>query len=217
MINYQTLADIRRDYGEQGLCEEHLDPNPITQFKQWLTEILSLNPTDSTAMVLSTTDEHGYPDSRIVLLKEIDDEEFVFYTNYNSVKAIQLTHIPYAALNFYWPSVSRQVRVRGHVKYTTPEQSTEYFNSRPRYSQISAIIARQSQEIPNRKFLEDAFTGLIDTSNADPALVQRPDHWGGYRVVPEVVEFWQGRNNRLHDRIQYRSHNGVWDYHRLAP
>src|SRR3990167_3301158 len=203
MTEWKVLADIRRDYGEQGLSESNLDINPIIQFQRWLAAALSVNQPDCTSMVLSTVDENGLPDSRILLLKGVDNGEFVFYTNYSSTKELQLENIPYAALNFYWPAMSRQIRIRGHVNKTTAAQSDAYFDSRPIASQISAIISKQSQIVPAREFLEDEFNSLMNKSSAEPGTLKRPKNWGGYSIAPDEMEFWQGRNNRLHDRIRY--------------
>ncbi len=215
MNNFRGLADIRRDYGELSLSEDSVSPNPIAQFKLWFEEVLKNEKNDPTAMVLSTTDEQGRPDSRVVLLKGLDEGCFVFYTNYQSAKAIQIQFNPYAALNFYWPQMARQVRIRGRVKKVSREQSDQYFLSRPIKSQISAIISQQSQEIIDRAVLEKALNDLIQCQQQE--LVVRPEHWGGYMIVPDEIEFWQGRDNRLHDRIQYFLQEGKWIYRRLAP
>ncbi len=215
MNNFRSLADIRRDYGELSLSEDRVSSDPIAQFKLWFEEVLKNEKNDPTAMVLSTADEQGRPDSRVVLLKGLDEGNFVFYTNYQSAKAIQIQSNPYAALNFYWPQMARQVRIRGRVKKVSQEQSDQYFLSRPIKSQISAIISQQSQEIIDRAVLEKALNDLIQRKQQE--LVVRPEHWGGYMIVPDEIEFWQGRDNRLHDRIQYFLQEGEWIYRRLAP
>ena len=215
MSNFRSFADIRRDYGELNLDEESAQSDPVAQFKLWFEEVLGNEKNDPTAMVLSTVDEKGYPDSRVVLLKGLDEGNFLFYTNYQSTKAMQLEHSPYAALNFHWPQMARQVRVRGRVKKVSKEQSDNYFLSRPVKSQLSAIVSPQSQAIVNRVFLEKALNELIQQN--DQAPVVRPNHWGGYRVIPDEIEFWQGRDNRLHDRIHYYKQNGQWMHCRLAP
>lgn len=209
------LADIRRDYGVLGLDEESAVIDPIMQFHNWFDEVLRVNNSDPTAMVLSTTDQRGYPDSRVVLLKGLDAYGFVFYSNYNSTKAQQLLINPQAALNFYWPELSRQVRVRGQIVKTSIEQSNEYFSSRPINSQLSAIISPQSQQIPSRAYLDEQLTALISKQADD--MVLRPDYWGGFVLQPSEIEFWQGRDNRLHDRICYVKHGEGWTHHRLAP
>lgn len=215
MSQFRSIADIRRDYGELNLDEQLIHENPIEQFKTWFAEVLAEEPHDPTAMVLSTVDEQGFPDSRVVLLKGIDEDSFVFYTNYKSVKGIQLEHNPHAALNFYWPHMARQVRIRGVIAKVKPEISDNYFSSRPLYSQIGAVISPQSQKINDRAFLEDALQKLVQ--NQEQQTIARPNHWGGYSLVPQEIEFWQGRDNRLHDRIAYCRQNNIWIHQRLAP
>jgi pyridoxamine 5'-phosphate oxidase len=166
-------------------------------------------------MVLSTVDEQGHPDSRVVLLKGLDKGNFIFYTNYQSTKGMQIKCNPHAALNFYWPQSARQVRIKGKVEKITDKQSDEYFISRPVMSQLSAVISPQSQEIPDRAFLENALNDLVKTQ--DKEHVKRPGYWGGYQIIPDEIEFWQGRDNRLHDRIQYYRQDGSWFLRRLAP
>lgn len=215
MTNFQSIADIRREYGELSLNEEVLPDDPIIQFKQWFEDVLKKENIDPTAMVLSTVDDRGYPDSRVVLLKGLDDGNFVFYTNYQSTKAAQIKVNPYVAINFYWPQMARQVRVRGQVKQVDPACSDLYFLSRPIKSQFSAIASPQSQEIKDRRSLENALNELIEKHGQQPVV--RPAYWGGYMIIPEQIEFWQGRDNRLHDRIQYFRQDEQWKYHRLAP
>lgn len=215
MGHFRSLADIRRDYGELSLSETEVDDNPIAQFKLWFEDVLQHEKNDPTAMVLSTVDAQGHPDSRVVLLKGLEDGSFVFYTNYQSVKSQELNHTPYAALNFYWPQMARQVRVRGRVEKVSAQESDQYFSSRPVKSQMSAIISPQSQAINDRATLENALNNLIQEHGQ--ALVMRPDYWGGYRVIPDEIEFWQGRDNRLHDRIRYSRQSGNWLHCRLAP
>ena len=214
MTQQKTLADIRREYGDLSLNEQDVQACPIAQFQLWLSDILQTEIHDPTAMVLSTVDVDGQPDSRVVLLKGIDDGAFIFYSNYTSVKAHQIQANSAVALNFYWPSMARQVRVRGKVKFTSAKQSDDYFSSRPLASQWSALISPQSSQISGRAELEQALEAL---RKQDEVPIIRPDHWGGYCVVPHEVEFWQGRDNRLHDRIQYISQDSAWTYRRLAP
>ena len=215
MNNFRTLADIRRDYGELSLSEDSASLDPVAQFKVWFEDVLKNEKNDPTAMVVSTVDEKGCPDSRVVLLKGLQEGNFIFYTNYQSAKAMQIQNNPYAAINFYWPQMARQVRIRGRVKKVSQEQSDEYFSSRPVKSQLSAIVSPQSQEIQDRNFLENALNQLIQEQNQE--LVVRPNYWGGYMIVPDEIEFWQGRDNRLHDRIQYYREEGNWKHRRLAP
>nr|HEN5517110.1 pyridoxamine 5'-phosphate oxidase [Legionella pneumophila] len=215
MSKFRSLADIRRDYGELQLSEESAEYDPISQFKLWFDDVLLNEKNDPTAMVLSTVDEKGYPDSRVVLLKGLENGNFIFYTNYQSAKAMQIQKNPYAALNFYWPQMARQVRVRGRVKKISSEQSDAYFSSRPLKSQFSAIVSPQSQEILDRISLEDALNQLIEEYGQKPVV--RPENWGGYMIIPDEIEFWQGRDNRLHDRIHYYRHGHEWTHRRLAP
>ncbi len=214
MSPQKTLADIRREYGDLSLNEQDIQACPIAQFQLWFSDILKTETHDPTAMVLSTVDAAGRPDSRVVLLKGIDEGAFIFYTNYTSIKAHQIKANPAVALNFYWPSMARQVRVRGTVTFTSEKQSDDYFMSRPIASQWSALISPQSSEISGRAELEQALEAL---RQQDEVPIIRPDHWGGYCVTPYEVEFWQGRDNRLHDRIQYTYQENAWTYHRLAP
>lgn len=215
MTHKTSLSNIRREYGDLSLSDESAFACPIEQFNHWFADVLNTEKSDPTAMLLSTVDEKGHPDSRVVLLKSIDEGGFVFYTNYQSSKAIQMDKHPYVALNFYWPAMVRQVRIRGQAHQVSEAQSDEYFASRPKHSQFSAIISPQSSEISTRAELEAALNDLI--ANHQQELVMRPKHWGGYRVVPEEFEFWQGRDNRLHDRIQYVQDQGEWRHRRLAP
>lgn len=215
MTNFRSIADIRRDYGELNLNEDSLPSDPMIQFKHWFEEVLQNEKNDPTAMVLSTVDNKGYPDSRVVLLKGLKADNFIFYTNYQSVKAQQIENKPYAALNFYWPQMARQVRVRGPIKKISKKQSDNYFSSRPLKSQFSAIVSPQSHEIQSRQSLEQALNDLIELHGQKPLI--RPLYWGGYMVTPEEIEFWQGRDNRLHDRIHYFKQQEQWMHHRLAP
>ena len=215
MNDFRGLADIRRDYGDLKLNEDSAFSDPIAQFKSWFEEVLENEKNDPTAMVISTVDEKGCPDSRVVLLKGLEEEHFIFYTNYQSAKAMQIQKNPYAALNFYWPEMARQVRIRGRVKKVSAQRSDEYFLSRPINSQLSAVISQQSQEVKDRALLENALNDLIQRQNKEPVV--RPEHWGGYMVIPDEIEFWQGRDNRLHDRIHYYRHDGKWQHRRLAP
>lgn len=214
MSQFRSIADIRRDYGELSLDETLVHNNPIEQFKLWFDQVLAEEPHDPTAMVLSTIDDQGFPDSRVVLLKGVEENKFVFYTNYLSTKGLQLQHNPRAALNFYWPHMARQIRVRGTVDKISSERSDEYFFSRPFQSQLSALVSPQSQKIKDRAFLQNGLDQLIKASNEE---ITRPPHWGGYQLTPDQIEFWQGRDNRLHDRIAYQYQHNEWTHCRLAP
>ena len=216
MEDGKVIATIRRDYGERTLDEETLSLDPLVQFKSWFDDVLASDKeADPTAMVVSTVDASGLPDSRVLLLKGIESGRFVFYTNYESTKGVELAQNPHVALNFYWPSVARQVRVKGRVEPVSVAQSEAYFASRPRASQLSALSSPQSQEIPNRQYLEELVNTF--TTKYNQQKVPCPKNWGGYWVEPEEIEFWQGRDNRLHDRIQYFKQFSQWKFRRLAP
>ena len=211
----EDLSNIRQEYGDLELLEKDLSKDPITQFQKWFQEHVSIVHETPNAMVLSTVDMHDWPDSRVVLLKGLDKGQFVFYTNYYSAKGSQLADNPKAALNFYWSENMRQVRVRGIVTKLGEKQADDYFQSRPVASQFSTIASPQSQEISSREFL---LTELdkVEKMYAGKEVV-RPSYWGGYALEPHEVEFWQGRDNRLHDRIQYYWNNDTWCFRRLAP
>ncbi|CAM2817135.1 pyridoxine 5'-phosphate oxidase [Legionella steigerwaltii] len=215
MTNFRSIADIRREYGDLNLSEKSLPKDPLVQFKLWFEDVLKNEKNDPTAMVLSTVDNRGCPDSRVVLLKGLEEGNFVFYTNYQSTKSKQIQNNPHVALNFYWPQMARQVRIRGQIKPVDERQSDLYFSSRPIKSQFSAIVSPQSFEIESRELLEKALNDLIQKHGQEPVL--RPTYWGGYMVIPNEIEFWQGRDNRLHDRIHYYQQDGQWEHHRLAP
>ena len=197
------------------LSETDLDPNPVVQFARWFAEARQKSP-DPEAMTLATADESGLVSARIVLLKHVDERGFVFYTNYNSRKGNQLRDNPRAALSFYWPELDRQVRIEGAVVKTTEQESDIYFASRPRGSQLGAWASEQSRVIPGRGDLDARFHELETTYRG--VAVPRPPHWGGYRVIPVWIEFWQGREDRLHDRFRYtlrEPHD--WVIERLSP
>jgi pyridoxamine 5'-phosphate oxidase len=215
MSRWKTIADIRREYGNLSLNEENVLASPIAQFEEWFAEVLQTEKSDPTAMVLSTVDECGYPDARVVLLKGLEDQAFVFYTNYQSSKALHLNKVPYAALTFYWPQTARQVRIRGKVEKISAEQSDAYFSSRPTLSQLSAISSPQSKIVAGRVILDEQLKNLTQQYQNKP--ISRPEYWGGYKLLPTEFEFWQGRDNRLHDRLQYLLKQGQWKIQRLAP
>lgn len=216
MSRFSTISDIRREYGQLKLGEKEVHASPIAQFKHWFEESLTTETDDPTAMVCSTVDENGLPDSRVVLLKDVDEDAFVFYTNYLSTKGRQIQNNPNVALNFYWPKLVRQVRIRGQATRTTATQSDAYFSSRPIASQFAAILSLQSQALNSESTLEERLNKLMSEHSPDKPI-SRPIHWGGYAVVPDEMEFWQGRDNRLHDRIHYFRQDGVWFHRRLAP
>ena len=215
MTDKFDLSGIRRDYGQTNLLKANIDKNPFTQFQLWFDEVLNTERNDPTAMTLATVDDKQRPDLRVVLLKEITDKGYVFYTNYDSAKAQQLTENPHCSLNFYWPDMARQIRIHGKAEKVSAEVSDKYFASRPKMSQISAWASNQSDVVENRSSLENQFKMLLERFENCP--IPRPDHWGGYIVVPDLFEFWQGRDCRLHDRLTYRLHNEQWICERLAP
>ncbi len=208
-----SIAQIRKDYILRSFNESDAHPNAISQFTQWWEEAIASDIPEPNAMTLATSSSDGVPSARIVLLKGYDENGFIFFTNYESFKAQQLAENPRACLVFFWKELERQVRVTGVIDKVKEELSDEYFNSRPEMSRISAIVSPQSQVIKNRDWLEEQVKKLKQ-SNA----ISRPDNWGGYVVRPITIEFWQGRPNRLHDRLQYSlEETGEWKIERLAP
>jgi pyridoxamine 5'-phosphate oxidase len=210
-----SLADIRREYLGEPLSEAHSDADPMRQFRRWFEQVREVEP-DPTAMALATASAEGRPSVRTVLLKGIDDRGFVFYTNYESRKAREMEATGRASLLFFWRSVERQVRIDGTVERVSPVESDAYFETRPLDSRLSVYASRQSETIESREVLEDAFERVKRSYGDGP--VPRPEWWGGYRVVPDEFEFWQGRESRLHDRLCYiKQANGAWRRERLAP
>ena len=205
-----------RDYSKESLDEELIDPNPIRQFESWFNDAKAENLILPEATTLATATKDGRPSARLVLLKGLDDRGFVFYTNYKSQKARALDENPQASLVFYWPQLERQVRIEGTTTRVSPEESDAYFATRPRDSQIGALASPQSEVIANREVLEKRFDELQDSYRDRP--IERPSHWGGYRLKPDRIEFWKGRPGRLHDRIVYELQpDGSWTIKRLAP
>lgn len=211
------IADLREDYRLRVLDEAHCAPHPMRQFEQWFKEARSAGVKEPNAMTLATVDAGGQPSARIVLLKGLERDGFVFYTNYQSRKGRELAENPRCALTFYWAELERQVRVEGFVQKVSKEQSAAYFNGRPKGSRIGAVVSNQSSELPSRQPLEKRLAELeLAYSNTDD--VPMPATWGGYHLTPHALEFWQGRTNRLHDRIVYRLNgDGTWRMGRLAP
>lgn len=207
------IADIRKDYKLRALSEGEADKNAIAQFEKWWREATDSKIDEVNAMTLATASSDGVPSARIVLLKGFDEKGFVFFTNYNSYKGQQLAENPRACLLFFWKELERQVRITGIISKTDPIHSDEYFNSRPEGSRISAMVSPQSQVIGSREWLEDRVDEVIKNEND----IKRPAHWGGYVVTPVTIEFWQGRSNRLHDRLLYTLEDGEWKIERLAP
>ncbi|MBX3248918.1 MAG: pyridoxamine 5'-phosphate oxidase [Myxococcales bacterium] len=204
---------MRKDYARASLDEDAVDPSPFVQFQRWLDEALRSELPEPTAMALSTVDAAGRPSSRMVLLKGVDEHGFVFYTNYESRKGQELAAHPQAALLFFWAELERQVRVEGAVQRVSPEESDAYFASRPITHRIGAWASPQSQPITKRA-LE---LRIAKATLAHGIAPSRPPHWGGFRLVPDRVELWQGRPSRLHDRLLYTLREGAWERARLAP
>jgi pyridoxamine 5'-phosphate oxidase len=213
-MTIQSVADLRKDYTQAGL--EQGDPSPFKQFELWFNQAMAANLLEPNAMTLATVTPAGLPDARIVLLKGFDDRGFVFYTNYRSQKGQELAANPHAALVFLWGDLERQVRVVGRVEKATALEADTYFQSRPLGSRLGAWASTQSEVIPSREFLENRMSELA--KEYQDREIPRPDHWGGFRVVPTELEFWQGRPSRLHDRLRYRlQDDGGWVIDRLAP
>ena len=210
-----NLDRIRREYTLKELNEDSLLLNPFEQFALWLDDAIKAIETDATAMVLSTVSGDGKPSSRVILLKQFNNNGFDFFTNYNSKKSKHIEANPYGSILFYWSLLERQVRIEGKIVKTKPEESDAYFLKRPELSRISAWASPQSSEIPNRKTLIDWFEEIADIMKMKE--LKRPPHWGGYRLIPSLFEFWQGRENRLHDRIEYYLEGDAWKTRRLAP
>ena len=208
------LRHIREDYSKQQLSEQDCADSPVAQFEKWLDEAVKAQVNEPTAVNVATVGEDGRPQSRMVLLKEVNPQGFVFFTNYHSRKGRALAARPFTALTFFWPELERQVRIEGRVEKLSEAASDEYFASRPYASRIGAWASEQSSVIADKNVLvrRAAAVGL-----KHPLNVPRPPHWGGFLVIPDRIEFWQGRPSRLHDRIRYRLSDGLWLKERLAP
>lgn len=210
-----SIADIRTDYRREALSESDVDADPMAQFHRWFEEAITAEVNEPNAMSLATATPDAYPSVRVVLLKAADARGFVFYTDYRSRKGQELADNPHAALCFFWPELERQVRIAGAVQRVSRAESDEYFQSRPLPSRIGAWTSRQSEPLESREVLESELA--TNEARFGEGPVPLPDHWGGFRVVPEEIEFWQGRPSRLHDRIQFRKQAGVWQRRRLSP
>ena len=214
-LTKETIQNLRQEYRAASLAESDVDHNPVTQFGKWFSEAIDAQLYEPNVMTLATASLSGKPSARILLLKGFDENGFVFFSNYASKKGHEMAENPQAAMVFFWPELERQVRIEGNITKVSDEESTAYFHSRPAGSQIGALASPQSTIIPDRQLLENRVQELTE-AYADREI-PRPEHWGGYVLKPDHIEFWQGRPSRLHDRITYTSVNGVWTINRLAP
>lgn len=211
-MNY---ADQRREYISKEFDIKDTDKNPFTQFEKWFGEAMEIDPQDTNAFMLSTCSKEGKPSSRIMLLKGVDDKGFVFYTNYLGRKSKELIENPFASILFFFKELHRQIRIEGRIEKVTREESAEYFHSRPVESQVGAWASIQSSKIESRESLEKKFKDY--DKEYEGKEVPLPDYWGGFRLIPDYFEFWQGRESRLHDRISYEKENDSWVQSRLSP
>jgi len=210
------LSDLRKSYEKGTLDLRHVSKNPLQLFQKWFFEAEESDAIDeANAMSLTTLGDDGFPRARVVLLKDFSEEGFVFFTNYNSKKGKSMFKHSKVGLSFYWPSLERQIIIKGEAEKLSAEKSNQYFDSRPRGSQLGAHVSPQSEVIPDRKFLEDLQSSL--EKRFKNIKIPRPDHWGGILVRPFEIEFWQGRSSRLHDRCLYELHGEFWKMNRLAP
>ena len=208
--------ELRREYTYAGLTERDLDANPFKQFEKWFQQAIDAKLDLPDAMTLATATEDGVPSARMVVLRGFDERGFVFYTDYDSQKGKELAENPNGALVFYWRELDRQVRITGQVSLVSREESERYFQSRPVGSRLAALASKQGEVIPNREVLEDRFKGLME--EYQDKEIPLPPYWGGYRLSPDMFEFWQGCPSRLHDRLRYtRQANGEWRIERLSP
>jgi pyridoxamine 5'-phosphate oxidase len=214
-MSTDPIVNLRKEYSLQTLDESSVDPDPFVQFERWFQETMNAQLPEPNAVVLATVSADGRPSARVVLLKGFDHRGFVFFTNYESRKGTELQNNPHAALLFYWAELERQVRIEGEAEKASTEESEEYFRSRPTDSQLGAWASRQSSVLPNRSAIEQAVAGL--KARFRNQNVPRPHFWGGFRLHPQMIEFWQGRPNRLHDRLRYARADGAWRIERLSP
>ena len=210
-----SIADLRTDYRRAALTEADVDGDPIAQFRRWFDEAIAAAVQEPNAMCLATATPDAYPSARMVLLKGLDERGFVFYTDYRSRKGRELADNPHASLCFFWPELERQVRIAGAVQRTSKAEADAYFSSRPLPSRIGAWTSHQSSVLASREVLEQELAA--NEQRFASGAVPLPEHWGGFRVIPAEIEFWQGRPSRLHDRIQFVLDRGAWTRRRLAP
>ena len=209
-----NLKDIRKNYNLDQLLESNVDKDPVRQFKNWFDFVLENEMLEPNAMFLATATKSGIPSGRVVLLKDFDETGFTFFTNYNSRKGKELAENPYASIAFLWLQFERQVRIEGKMEKVSRKESEDYFNVRPIKSRIGALASNQSKLIENREILEKKFNDLEKQFVENPPM---PENWGGYKLIPNRFEFWQGRENRLHDRIVYEKAQSDWKIYRLQP
>ena len=215
MLSHPDIASIRKIYKLESLLESDVDPNPFKQFEKWWQQAIESKIEEPNAMILATSTSDGKPSCRTVLLKDFTNEGFVFFSNYGSRKASQIEQNPSVAILFFWKEMERQIRIEGTIRKVSTEESDIYFASRPRESKIGAWSSPQSTIIENREFLQknvEKYNAQFETEN-----IPRPEFWGGYIVIPSMLEYWQGRPGRLHDRIQYTNSKNEWMIKRLAP
>ena len=218
-MSTEQLANMRRNYTRDGLLEEHAPLEPLALFEQWFANAIVTEqpPVEPNSMMLATVDSAGQPHCRVLLLKGLDSRGFVFYSNYDSAKGQQLQAQPVAAMTFFWPALERQVRIEGAVERVSAAESDAYYNVRPLGSRLGAWASEQSQPLSGRDALVEALA-MVEQRYAGNEQPPRPEHWGGYRLLPQRIEFWQGRTCRLHDRLNYQlQSDGQWRRERLAP
>ncbi len=216
MSDSKKIQDLREDYSKGELLETTIDKNPIIQFQKWFDEAVTAKVPEPNAFILATTMVDFKPSARVMLLKGVEHDAFIFFTNYESRKGKELTWNPYASMVFFWKEMQRQVRVEGRVEKITKKESEEYFHSRPRASQLGALSSAQSSVLKNREEIDKKYTEL--DKKYEGKEIPKPEKWGGYKVIPHVIEFWQGRTSRLHDRLRYTHHGKTkWEIERLSP
>ena len=211
----KIIASLRKEYAGESLDISHVDANPFVQFQYWFEEAVRANVNEANAMSVATVGKEGKPSIRVVLLKRFDENGFVFFTNYESRKGRDLTENPYAAISFFWPELFRQIRIEGKVQKVEETESDSYFNSRPFDSKVGAMASQQSEVLDHRESLESKVNALMKLYEGKE--IPRPKNWGGFYLVPQHFEFWQGRPNRLHDRLVYDRAMGAWELKRLFP